>query len=169
MSEPYIGMITIVAFNFAPKGFAFCDGTLLQVSQNQYLFKLIGATYGGDGKNTFALPDLRGRTIIDPGIDPIGYQFGEEKVRLQLSQIPAHTHSAYAITSANQISPQGNYWGGNSSSGTFPIYGSNKPPIVQLATNALSPAGGDVPHENMPPFTVINFVIALTGYFPTRE
>lgn len=173
MSEPFIGQMMIVGFNFAPRGWATCDGQLMAISQNTALFSLLGTTFGGDGKVTFGLPDMRGRTPLHAGQGPgltlrdLGEEAGTEDCTLINSEMPMHTHLANANQSANQTLPAGNVWGGDST-GTIALY-SNGTPDAVLNPMALGIAGGSQPHNNMQPFLVLNFCIALEGIFPSRS
>jgi microcystin-dependent protein len=169
--SPFIGEIEIVGFNFAPNGWATCDGQLMQISENTALFSLLGTQFGGDGRSTFALPDLRGRMAIHfgqgPGLSPfnVGDRGGEEQVTLALNQIPAHTHLALASSMpANETALGNNVWG---TSAAF-LYSSGSP-SVPMNSLAIGSAGGGLPHENRPPFLVMNFIIALQGIFPARQ
>ncbi|MGA8765278.1 MAG: tail fiber protein [Candidatus Sulfotelmatobacter sp.] len=170
MGTPYLGEIRMVAFSFAPKGWATCDGQTLQISQNQALFSLLGTTFGGDGRVTFLLPDFRGRTPIEVGTLPNnpnytwGQKGGEELHTLAQTEMPAHTHTATASSaSATQTSPSGNFWAtGVNQYATSPIN-------TALAGNAIALGGGGQGHENRSPYLVVNFIIALTGNFPSRN
>jgi microcystin-dependent protein len=169
MSQPYIGEIRMVGFSFAPAGWAFCSGQLVPISENDALFNLIGTTYGGDGQETFGLPNLQGRVPMHQGTGSFGttYQMGEqagvESVTLTISQIPNHTHPVLATTDAGNA----NLAGGNFLGSGQVIYA---PAPASHAMNALmdSAVGGSQPHENMQPFLTINFVISLFGIFPTQ-
>jgi microcystin-dependent protein len=170
-NSPFVGEIEIVGFNFAPKGWATCDGQLLPISQYTALFSLLGTQFGGDGRSTFALPDLRGRMAIGQGQGPglqnyfVGEAGGEEQVTLTLNQIPTHTHRAMGSSaSADATAVSGNVWG---TTAVF-LYSSGSPstPMNGLAIGAV---GGGLPHENRPPFLVMNFIIALQGIFPARS
>jgi microcystin-dependent protein len=168
MSEPFVGEIRMVGFNFAPNGWLICQGQLLDISQNETLFTLIGTTYGGDGQNTFALPDLQSRVPIHMGTGPgrsnrfIGDRSGAEQVNLTTSQIPAHTHPPAVNTSGSTSVPANNVWAGWTGS-QF----SDVAPNAQMA-NALGLEGGSQPHDNMLPFLTINFIISLFGIFPSQ-
>ena len=177
MAECYIGQIMLSGFGFAPRGFAACNGQTLPISQNQALFVLLGTAYGGDGRTTFALPNLQGRTPVHtgPSVDPAwqptvytqGQVAGAENVTLQLTQLPAHSHLANALTTAGAIkNPTNSLYGG---SGTEAIYGPANGTQVPLASQTLSSVGGGGAHNNMQPFRVVNFSIALTGIFPSRN
>jgi microcystin-dependent protein len=177
MADPFVAEIRIFPFNFAPKGWAWCDGQLLPLSQNTALFSLLGTTYGGDGKSTFALPDLEGRAPMHPGQGPglslhdLGETGGSETVSLLESEIPAHSHSMNAFNSpANQPGPDPN----NSlarTQGSTPYVapsGGTIPSPAAMAPESLAPAGGDQPHNNMMPYLTFYFNIALQGVFPPR-
>ena len=169
--DPFVAEIRIFPFNFAPKGWAFCDGQLLPLSQNTALFSLLGTTYGGDGKSNFALPNLQGNAPMAPGQGPglslhdVGETGGTETVTLLESEIPSHSHSLNASQSdgtdtkpKNELFAQGvgvQAWGTNA-------------PNTQLAGQAVVPVGGDQPHNNMQPYLTLNLCIALQGVFPPR-
>src|SRR5215211_2706834 len=163
---PYIGEIRIFAGNFAPAGWAFCDGQLMPISENDVLFTLIGTTYGGDGQETFALPDLQGRVPIHAGTSGgITYQLGEkagtETVTLTTQQIPNHSHAAQCRNAdSNAGTPTNSIWAKNQTNQT--IYG-NVAPATNMNNGALMPSGGSQPHENMMPFLAISFIISLFG------
>ena len=170
MSEPYIGEIRLVGFNFAPVGWALCDGQLVPIAENDALFSLIGTTYGGDGVNTFALPDFRGRIPMHQGTGSsgttytIGEQGGTETVTLTVNQIPAHAHPALAQSGAgNQAGPGGNLW----ASSSLNQYNSSAADSNMNAL-AITSMGGSQPHDNMMPFLTINFIISLQGIFPSQ-
>jgi microcystin-dependent protein len=172
MSDPFVAEIRIFAGNFAPRGWAKCEGQTLPIAQNTALFSLLGITYGGDGKTTFALPNLRDRvpmhTGTGPGLTPrqLGENGGAETVTLLESQIPQHTHTAYGTGSdATAQSLQGNVpaTGGENA---YSIAGTRI--TVAMSPQALSPTGGSAPHNNLQPYLVLNFIIALEGIFPPR-
>lgn len=165
MSTPYIGEIRIFAGNFAPVGWLLCQGQLLPISQYDVLFNLIGTTYGGDGQNTFAVPNLASRIPYHQGSGyVVGQMGGVEQVSLTQQQLPAHTHTANANTpTADQAGPAGNVWG----SGTLSCYSSTQTANATMNPAALMPAGGSQPHDNMPPFLCLNFIIATEGIYPT--
>jgi|HubBroStandDraft_6_1064221.scaffolds.fasta_scaffold140619_3 microcystin-dependent protein len=170
MGQQYIGEIRMVSFNFAPKGWALCNGQIMQINQNQPLFALFGTTYGGDGRTTFALPDLRGRVAVSAGAQPsgpdypIGMKYGEEQHTLTTQEMPVHSHIPMASTgSPAATSPSNNYWASNSAQ-----YAAS-PISTVMAQNAIGNAGGSVAHENRAPYLVINFIVALTGIFPSRN
>jgi len=164
------------AGNFAPAGWAFCQGQLLPISQNETLFNLIGTTYGGDGQSTFALPDLSSRVPVHAGQGPgisqnyqIGEQGGVESVTLNTNQIPIHNHAMLASTDfGQQAQPQGAFLA-QSVTGTMYTDAGNGPPFVNLNAGSLSPVGGNQPHDNMLPYLVITFIISLFGIFPSQN
>jgi microcystin-dependent protein len=171
--DPFVAEIRIFPFNFAPKGWAFCDGQLLPLSQNTALFSLLGTTYGGDGKSNFALPNMQGNVPMHPGQGPglslhdLGETGGSETVTLLESEIPSHSHSL------NAAAPPGVVFAGDpttaiarSSGGA--IYQTSNAGLVQMNPSAIAPAGGDQPHNNMMPYLTLNFCIALQGVFPPR-
>ncbi len=172
MADPFVAEIRIFPFNFAPKGWAWCDGQLLPISQNTALFSLLGTTYGGNGKSTFALPDLQGRAPMHPGQGPglslhdLGETGGSDTVTLLQSEIPAHAHPARAntIDLGDTNIPSPNAVLAQSSGGTLYQTTSN----AQAAPQALTPAGGDQPHNNLQPYLTFYFNIALQGVFPPR-
>ncbi|MBT2117638.1 tail fiber protein [Dyella sp. LX-66] len=167
MSQPFLGQVMPVAFNFAPKGFAFCGGQLLPIAQNQALFSLLGTYYGGNGTTNFQLPDLRSRTPVGStnGAD-IGQIGGVENVTLLPTQIPAHTHGFSGTTTAGGTRiPAGNVLLGGT--GAQKVYGSTGGPQIPL--NVLANAGQTLPHPNLQPYTVLNFCIALNGVYPSRS
>ncbi len=175
MSNPFVAEIRIFAFNFAPVGWAFCNGQLLPISQNTALFSLLGTTYGGDGKSTFALPNLQDRTPMHPGQGPglsnhfLGESGGSAAVTLLDSQMPSHSHSVLANSSGSgQASPANNVWGTLPGRTPPPMYQSSAP-NVQMSPQALSVAGVNSPHNNRQPYLGLNFCIALQGVFPPRS
>lgn len=166
MSEPFIGEIKICGFGIVPKGWALCNGALLQISQNQALFSILGTTYGGDGRTTFALPDLRGRAPLSftPQI-PLGQKGGEEAHSLTQNEMPLHTHNVMASASGpDQGSPVGNNW----ATVTEHIF-TNAAPGTPMNAAAVSTTGASAPHQNMQPFLALNYVIALVGIFPPHN
>jgi microcystin-dependent protein len=166
MSEAFLGEIRLISFNFAPKGWALCNGQFLPINQNQALFSLLGTMYGGNGQTTFALPDLRGKTPLHtgPGFN-LGQAGGEQTHTLTQSELPAHTHTAFGNnTGADKTEPTGNFW----SNGGDNIY-STQPPDGTMKAGTIGTVGGNVPHENMSPFLVVNFAICLQGIFPSRN
>jgi microcystin-dependent protein len=165
MSEPFLAEVRIVGFNFAPRGWAFCDGQILPINQNQSLFSLLGTMYGGDGRTNFALPDLRGRTPIHVGGGHLqGQKGGEETHTLGAVEIPQHTHAAKASSdSADAPVPTSNILASANN-----VYRSPTNP-VELRPGTVANAGGGQGHENMQPFLALNFAIALQGLFPSRN
>jgi microcystin-dependent protein len=165
MSEPFLGEIRPFSFGFAPKGWAMCNGQLLPINQNQALFSILGTTYGGDGRTTFALPNLQGRTPFHTGNGfNLGQSSGEQAHTLNSNEMPGHTHAAVAsANTANQASPVNNYW---AVSQTYTAYASSA--NETMAPQAVGAVGGQ-PHENLSPFLVLNFCIALQGIFPSRN
>jgi len=169
---PFLGEIDLVAFNFAPQGWAFCDGQLVAIQQNTALFSLLGTNFGGDGITTFALPDLRGRRAIGQGQGPglqnydVGQAGGEETVTLTLNQIPVHSHS-FAASGApgGSKGPGGNFWGSASQVNLYSTPGHGP---ANMAPQAIGATGVGGPHDNMPPYLVMNYIIALQGIFPSR-
>jgi microcystin-dependent protein len=167
MSAPYIGEIRLFAGNFAPVGWLLCQGQLLAISEYDVLFQLIGTTYGGDGQDTFALPNLASRIPYHQGAGYVlGQTGGVEQVTLTQQQLPVHSHSANANTpNANQPAPAGNVWGAGTLSGYTSTHAAN----TTMNAAALAPAGGSQPHDNMPPFLCVNFIIATQGVFPSQN
>ncbi len=175
MADPFVAEIRIFPFNFAPRGWAFCDGQLLPLSQNTALFSLLGTTYGGNGQNNFALPNLQGRMAMAPGQGPglslrdLGESGGSAAVTLMPTEVPAHSHQLMATASATSASPAGKAMSPalTATSTAVPAYksGSNR---VAMAPGAVAPVGGQ-PHNNMPPYLALNFCIALQGVYPPRS
>ena len=171
MADPFVAEIRIFPFNFAPKGWAFCDGQILPLSQNTALFSLLGTTYGGDGKSNFALPNMQGNAPMHPGQGPglslhdLGETGGSETVSLLESEIPSHSH-AMSVSSqlATANKPGGQLWAMGDGINLY----ATPSPLVSMSDNALAPAGGDQPHNNMQPYLTLNFCIALQGVFPPR-
>jgi len=171
MSDPFIGEIKMFGGTFAPRGWALCNGQLLAISQNQALFSLVGTYYGGDGRTTFGLPDLRGRVPIHqgsgPGLTPrsIGDKVGVERVTLTPGELPAHSHDLRCAQARSDTqNPHANVL----ARGTEDLYGPADN-LVELSPSALSTVGGSQQHNNMQPFIGINFIIALQGVFPSRN
>jgi microcystin-dependent protein len=171
MADPFVAEIRIFPFNFAPKGWAWCDGQLLPLSQNTALFSLVGTTYGGNGKSNFALPDLQGRAPMHPGQGPglslhdLGETGGSDTVSLLESEIPLHTHQISAADMVADVpSPAGMMFASPPSGNNFAGLANT----VQMSANMLAPAGGDQPHNNMQPYLTFYFCIALQGVFPPR-
>lgn len=172
MSEPYVGEIRMFAGNFAPRGWAFCDGQLLAVSQNDALFSLLGIIYGGDGRTTFGLPDLRGRIPIHAGSGPglserrLGAKGGAEKITLTVNQLPSHSHPLRGSTDiATDSNPEGRV---PAQTSTFDLYQSGSP-SSDLANSSVTQIGGSRSHTNLMPFLCIHFIIALVGIYPSRQ
>ena len=171
-TEPFLGEIMLFAGNFAPRGFALCNGQLLPINQNQALFSLLGTTYGGNGQVNFALPNLRGRVPIHFGQGPglasrsLGEVGGEEAHTVSLAEMPTHTHVARGNSGAGtSASPVGMYPAQNA--GQIPRYHST--PDTTLSAAVIGSAGGSQPHENRQPYTVLNYVIALQGIYPSQS
>lgn len=164
MAQPYVGEIRMFAGNFAPVGWLFCNGQLLPISENETLFTLMGTSFGGDGQETFALPDLRGRVPVHKGPNfTFAQSGGTESVTLTVNQIPAHTHPFVTFNAtANSPNPSNNLLGLSTQGELY--YGDL--PSVSLNTQSITPVGGSQPHENMMPFLGINFIISLFGLFP---
>jgi microcystin-dependent protein len=169
MAEPFVGEISPVAFAFAPKGWALCNGQIIPINQNQALFSLLGTTYGGNGTTNFALPNLQGRVIVHSSSNyPLGSLGGVEGVTLNINQIPAHSHAPVCSKQAGTTAePAGQVWAGSSSGETLYQTGSN--PNGQMAPNLITPSGNSQPHTNLQPFLVVNFIIALQGIYPSRN
>ncbi|HWS25547.1 MAG TPA: tail fiber protein [Xanthomonadales bacterium] len=165
MSQPYVGEIRMFGGSFAPAGWMFCDGQLLPISEYETLFQLIGTTYGGDGESTFALPDLRGRIPFHQGNGfVIAETAGTESVTLTTQQLPAHSHPLLANSQvATETRP------GTSAvpASPSPLIYNNLPPFSQMNAAAISPVGGNQPHENRPPYMVVSFIISMYGIFPS--
>jgi microcystin-dependent protein len=176
MADPFVAEIRIFPFNFAPKGWAFCDGQLLPISQNTALFSLLGTTYGGDGKSTFALPDLQGSAAMHPGqgqglsLYDLGQIGGSESVTLLVSEMPSHAHGVgRALNDAGtSTSPANAIWSQSAAGrGGAALY-QNGAPTGPVQLQSLAFAGGGLPHNNMQPYLTLNFCIALQGVFPQR-
>jgi microcystin-dependent protein len=169
MAEPFVAEVRIFGFNFAPRGWAFCNGQLMPISQNTALFSLVGTTYGGNGYNTFGLPNFQAVFPLQPGQGPglsprdLGQTGGSNTVTLSQSEIPLHTHQITGGDGTLQQRPEGNLIGASPARGFHP-----GPPDGTANFSALSIAGGSQPHNNMPPFLALNFCIALQGIFPSR-
>jgi microcystin-dependent protein len=172
MSSPFVGEVRAFPFNFPPKGWAFCNGQLLPLSQNTALFSLLGTVYGGDGKSTFALPDLQGNIPISQGQGAglqdyfIGQSSGSETVTLLLTELPQHIHNLMADSDNG---PDNGNPANAALSQPAAIYSSATTPITQFAFQSLSPQGGSLPHNNMMPYLTLNFCIALQGVYPARS
>jgi microcystin-dependent protein len=179
MSNPFVAEIRIFGFSFAPRGWAMCNGQLLPISQNTALFSLLGTTYGGDGKATFALPNLEGSAPVHPGQGPglslydLGQTGGSTTVTLQTSELPAHSHVVNAdIGKANSGSPSGNVYKEGQTTNSPPeaiaSYNDNLAPLVALNPQTIGFSGNSFPHNNMMPTLTLNFCIAMQGVFPPR-
>ena len=162
--EPYISEIRIVSFDFAPKGWALCNGQILPIAQNQALFSLIGTTYGGDGVNNFALPNLQSRVPVNFGTKhTLGQIGGEETHSLTTNEMPSHSHSVGASNDVpNQGLPTGNMWGTNGDAYSVNMNGS-------MNAASIGKTGSGLGHQNMQPYLVLNYIIALTGIYPSRS
>jgi microcystin-dependent protein len=173
MADPFVAEIRIFPFNFAPRGWSWCDGQLLPLSQNTALFSLLGTTYGGNGKSNFALPDLQGRAPMHPGQGPglslhdLGETGGSETVSLLESEIPVHTHTLRASADqADLFAPSPPTSLAGTQGGV--AYNTSTAGLTAMAAEALAPAGGDQPHNNLQPYLTFYFCIALQGVFPPR-
>jgi len=161
MSDPFIGEIRMFGGNFAPRDWALCDGQLLAVADNQALFSILGTVYGGDGRTTFGLPDLRGRAAIHAGDGPglsrrrLGEKGGAEEVALAETEMPGHTHGVPSAGAGQTI--------------RTPRFFGQATTVPEQTTGSTDPAGGDQPHDNMPPYQAVNFIIALQGIYPSRS
>lgn len=171
MSEPFVGEIRMFAGNFAPRGWAFCDGQLLAVSQNDALFSLLGTVYGGDGRTTFGLPDLRGRIPVHagsgPGLSPrrLGSKGGAENVTLTVNQLPSHTHTMQASSQAATDALPQNKVVAQTDAAFYHV----DPPFVDFASQGALAIGGSRAHTNVMPFLCLHFIIALFGIYPSRQ
>jgi len=176
MSSPFLAEIRMFPFNFAPKGWAFCDGQILPISQNTALFSLLGTTYGGNGTSNFALPNLQGSAPMHPGQGPglslrdLGEAAGESYMTLLTSEMPAHTHGTTCNSGAGGLnSPAGNYWGtakeGRQAVNRYSALPGSSP---LMNPQAFTVAGSSFPHNNLPPYLTLNFCIALQGVYPSR-
>jgi microcystin-dependent protein len=180
MSNPFVAQISMFGFNFAPKGWAQCLGQLLPISQNTALFSLLGTNYGGDGKSTFGLPNLQSLAVVNVGQGPglsqyfIGETSGAQTVTLLQTEIPSHPHTLMATTNqGSTLSASGNQlakaFGGDKQASYTGNYLSTTAPATALSPNALTPTGGNQPHDNMQPYLTLNFCIAMQGVFPPRQ
>ena len=175
MSNPFVAEIRIFGFNFPPRGWAFCDGQVLPLSQNTALFSLLGTTYGGDGKSNFALPNLQGSVPLQQGQGPglslydLGETGGQTTVTLLSSQLPAHTHPLECSTAVgNQTSPVGGVPAVPPAQRGQHFYAGTQGTPPAMNANLLAPTGGNLPHNNLPPYLTLNFCIALQGVYPSR-
>ena len=173
--DPFVAEIRIFPFNFAPKGWAFCNGQVLPISQNTALFSLLGTTYGGDGLSTFALPNLQGAAPLHPGqgnglsLYDLGQSGGAATVTLTGAEMPAHTHAVNGYSGVGSTNDPTNQAWANAHTGKAPLkMYSNLQPNTQMSANAFSASGGSQPHNNLPPYLTLNFCIALQGVFPPR-
>ena len=175
MADPFVAEIRIFPFNFAPRGWAFCNGQLLPISQNTALFSLLGTTYGGNGQSNFALPDLQGRAALHPGQGPglslrdLGEQSGSDTVTLLISEMPVHTHSTNAKNSGGTANPSNVVWGtSNATKVAANFYAPAAASPLTMNAAAFSITGGGLPHNNLMPYLTLNFCIAMQGVFPPR-
>ena len=176
MADPFVAEIRIFPFTFAPTGWAFCDGQLMPISQNTALFSLLGTTYGGDGKSTFALPDLQGSAPMHPGqgqglsLRDLGEMSGSETVTLLVSEMPVHLHGVGRAKNdaGDSVTPANSVWAQSGAGrGAAALYIAG-PPTGKVNQFSLTPTGGGLPHNNMQPYLTLNFCIALQGVFPAR-
>jgi microcystin-dependent protein len=175
MADPFVAEIRIFTGNFAPNGWAMCDGQILPISQNTALFSLLGTFYGGDGKSNFALPNLQGRAPIQTGQGAglsqydLGESGGAAAVTLLQTEIPSHVHTAGCQSNpGGQAAPTGNVWSGLAGRTPPPLY-TTAAPNTNMNPGALAVTGGNLPHNNMSPFLVLNFIIAMQGIYPSRS
>ncbi len=170
--DPFVAEVRIFAGNFAPKGWATCDGQILPISQNTALFSLLGTTYGGDGKSTFALPNMRGRVAVHPGQGPglsyrdLGETGGSEAVILNNSELPAHNHNVMTVNDVGDTNQAAN--NGIARSSGAAVYSPAGQPMVAMSELSLSENGRSMPHNNMQPYLTLNYIIAMQGVFPPR-
>jgi microcystin-dependent protein len=175
MSDQFIAEIRIFAGNFAPSGWALCNGQLLPISQNTALFSLLGTTYGGDGKTTFALPNLQGSAPLHPGLGPglsprdLGQSSGSSTVTLINTELPSHTHQAMGTTTPGSLpDPSGNVWAPAGVARGTNMYSDTPGTPPAMNAQAVSGSGSSLPHNNLPPYLTLTFIIALQGIFPSR-
>ncbi len=169
MAEPFLGEIRLFSFNFAPKGWAMCNGQLLAINQNQALFSLLGTTFGGDGRVNFALPNAQGRCLAHPGLDfLLGESFGAQSVTLTSGNLPAHTHALMVATGASGHTPAGSTVGVATLNPRMQTLYSS-PVSGEAASQLIGQTGGGQAHENSQPYLVLNYCIALQGIFPSRD
>ncbi|WP_375753900.1 phage tail protein [Vibrio sp. HN007] len=170
-STPFLGEVAWVPYNFAPRGWAFCDGQILAISQNTALFSLIGTIYGGDGRTTFALPDVRSRTIMHEGTGPgltsraLGEKAGQEQVALSVSEIPSHTHTQKASSGSPTTTSPAN--AALASPTRTRLYAEDA--NVNMSADNIAATGGGLAHDNMQPYTTLNCIIAIQGVYPSRS
>ncbi|MGA3371832.1 MAG: tail fiber protein [Terracidiphilus sp.] len=165
MSQPYVGQLLLASFNYAPRGYALCNGQTMAIQQNAALFSLIGTTYGGNGVQTFALPNLQGRTPVGVSNGIVyGEMSGEESHTLLFSEVPTHTHQLMASTSASTAKPEGGILAGGGAN-----FYTGAASLVAMNPAVLPYVGGGLPHENRQPFLVMTWCIALSGIFPSRS
>jgi microcystin-dependent protein len=174
MSSPFLGQLMLAGFNFAPVGWASASGQLLPISQNTALFSLLGTFYGGDGRSTFALPNMQGNLALGMGQSTTGSQYeigeasGEQTVTLLQSEVPAHNHSLLTASGkANEASPAGNSLG-DAKEAPGALYTNAVTPLVNMSASAVSVTGSSQPHNNLMPYLALNWVIAMQGIFPSR-
>ena len=165
MADPYLGEVRLVSFDFAPKGWALCNGQTLSINQNTALFSLLGTFYGGNGTTTFQLPNLQGGIPMNAGEGYyVGETGGEANVTLTIPQLPSHLHTAQGVSTAASVDASaGNAWA-ESTANPYTVG-----PNVDMAGNALASVGGTQPHNNLPPYLVMNYIIALVGIYPPRN
>jgi len=171
VSEPFLGQIKMFGGNFAPRGWALCDGQLLSINANQSLFSILGTTYGGDGRTTFGLPELRGRAAVHPGANGVtlGERIGAEMVTLDQNQIPGHTHRPRGTSNPGSTGDPADKAFATKVIFTSSYYGDPANGTAPMHDDVIGNTGGGQGHENMQPFIVINFIIALQGIFPSRN
>ncbi len=179
--DPFLGEIKLFAGNFAPRAWAYCDGQLLAISQNSALFSILGTTYGGDGRTTFALPDLRGRAAIHPGTGPglrtyqLGQRGGSERIQLSIANLPSHTHNATSTTTIHvgdnnsQDEPEDNFLGTGQFYSSAPAAGTTLNSAAATTTTTIGMQGGQQSYSNLQPFLGVHYIIALQGVFPSRN
>ncbi|PAY08930.1 phage tail protein [Bradyrhizobium sp. UFLA03-84] len=176
MADPFVAEIRIFPFNFAPSGWAFCNGQILPISQNTALFSLLGVTYGGNGTSNFALPNMQGNAPMAPGQGPglslydLGQNGGSDTVTLLQTEMPSHPHNMVAVNlQADQAAPTSTRGIARSVNGAAYVTTSPMPALVQMASNMIGPAGASLPHNNLMPYLTLNFCIAMQGVFPPRS
>jgi microcystin-dependent protein len=175
MADQFLGEIRAVGFNFAPQGWALCNGQLLPISQNTALFSLLGVNFGGDGRSTFGLPNLQGNAPMDQGngagLSPraMGEAAGSTAVTLLTSEMPSHNHIAANAAASTSEAPATNVVFGGGGRGKAEAFGTPSASVAQMSAQALAVTGGSQPHNNMPPYVTLNFIIALQGIFPARS